>query len=301
MATHLFTILKDWLRKHGSPVMSEYGLFLAVARQHRAVSATRVAKRSAKASLSRVEFGRLRNRLLRNEVIEADGDFRSGVFRLVGAPALAAEAACCLVDPFCYVSHLSAMQHYGLTDRSPTELSLTTPELSVWNAHRDERMRADLEETLQLDVKLGHAEWVTLVRYGFTDEIRGRRVARHETKYPDTPIAIRDTPVRIAAIGRTFVDMLADPAWCGGMNHVLDVWAESAATYLEEIVAAVDRSPSAIVKVRAGYLLQERLRLAHPGIDAWKAFAARGSSRKLDPERPFDARHSEAWMLSLNV
>lgn len=281
--------------------MSEYGLFLLVAKQHRTVSATRIAKRSTKSSLSRAEFSRLRNRLIRNEVIEADTDFRSGVFRLVGAPALAAEAACCLVDPFCYVSHLSAMQHYGLTDRNPTELSLTTPELSVWNAHRDERMRADLEETLQFDVKLGHAEWVTLVRYGFAEEIRGRRVARHETKYPDATVAIRDTPIRIATIGRTFVDTLADPVWCGGMNHVLDVWAESAATYLEEIVAAVDRSSSAIVKVRAGYLLQERLRLTHPKVDTWKIFAGRGSSRKLDPERPFDARHSEAWMLSLNV
>jgi len=301
VTTHFFTIAKDWLRRYGSPVWSEYALFLAVAKQHRTVSAGRVAKRPAKPSLSRAEFNRLRNRLIRSEVIEPDTDFRSGVFRLVGASALTAEAACCLVDPFCYVSHLSAMQHYGLTDRSPTELSLTTPELSVWNVHRDERVRADLEQALQLDVKLGHVEWVPLIRYGFTGEIRGRPVVRHETKYPDAPIAIRDTSIRIATIGRTFVDMLADPAWCGGMNHVLDVWAESAATYLEEIVAAVDSSPSAIVKVRAGYLLQERLRLAHPRIDAWKAFAARGSSRRLDPERPFDRRHSEAWMLSLNV
>ncbi len=281
--------------------MSEYALFLLVAEQHRSVFGKRAAGRSIKSPLSRAEYGGLRDRLLRNEVIEQDADFRSGVYRLVGAPELTAEIACCLVDPFCYVSHLSAMQHYGLSDRSPIDLSLTTPDLPVWNVRRDEKMRTDLEPMLQLDPKHGRAEWVALVRYGFADKVRSRSVVRHETKYPDAPIDIRDEPTRIASIGRTFADMLADPAWCGGMHHILDIWAESAATYLEEIVSAIDSSPSAIVKVRAGYLLQERLNLAHPRIESWKVFAARGGSRKLDPERPFAPIFSEAWMLSLNA
>lgn len=95
--------------------------------------------------------------------------------------------------------------------------------------------------------------------------------------------------------------MLAEPSRCGGMGHVLEVWENTASTFVAEICEAVDAWPAPIVKVRAGYLLGELLGLADPAIERWRAFAARGGSRKLDPGKPFDPRHSPAWMLSLNV
>jgi predicted transcriptional regulator of viral defense system len=140
-----------------------------------------------------------------------------------------------------------------------------------------------------------------LQKHTFAEKIRGRIVVRHEAKEPDAPIAIRDTFARISTIGRTFADTLSEPGWCGGMRHVLDVWQRHALTYLEEIVKAVDSSTRPIVKVRAGYILDELLGIKDARIDAWLAFAARGGSRKLDPDHSWLSRWSEKWMLSLNA
>ncbi len=55
-----------------------------------------------------------------------------------------AEEVACLADPFCYVSHLSAMQRYGLTDRSPEALHITRPSRPVWNAMKAEKLAVEL-------------------------------------------------------------------------------------------------------------------------------------------------------------
>ena len=85
------------------------------------------------------------------------------------------------------------------------------------------------------------------------------------------------------------------------MAHVLEVWEEHAPTYLEDIVAAVDRTKKPLLKSRAGYILQERLKLSHPTIERWKELGQRGGSRKLDPSADFASTFSETWMISLNV
>src|SRR6478609_6049381 len=50
----------------------------------------------------------------KDRVLVADNDFRSGVWRIVqSVTAGSTEEVCCLADPFCYVSHLSAMHRYN--------------------------------------------------------------------------------------------------------------------------------------------------------------------------------------------
>lgn len=46
--------------------------------------------------------------------------------------------------------------------------------------------------------------------------------------------------------------MLQEPDYCGGFSHVLEVFTEYAGHYLPVILKSID-------KVRAGYILQERL------------------------------------------
>ena len=107
--------------------------------------------------------------------------------------------------------------------------------------------------------------------------------------------------MRVSTIGQTFLDMLQKPDLCGGMTHVLEVWEEYAATYLNQIVPTIDATPGALIKSRAGYIFQEYLGLEHPDIEKWETFSQRGGSRKLDPSKEFAPTYSEKWMISINV
>ena len=235
-------------------------------------------------------------RLVARQTLAADRDFRSGVWRLVQATrAGTADEVACIADPFCYVSHLSAMQRYGLTDRSPEALHITTPSRPVWNTMRHAKIAAEVpEHDIQDAAQL-------LLHFGLNPVLRRRPVVVHETKYPATPTQIRGERTRIISIGETFVDMLAEPQLCGGIHHALDIWTDRALDWLDQIIDAVDATEAKIVKVRAGYILSERLGLDLPRIQAWRAFAQRGGSRKLDPDAPYAPTFSEPWMLSLNV
>ncbi|WP_309630130.1 hypothetical protein [Brevundimonas sp.] len=275
------------------PAVTDYDLY-ARARAIRA--AGEWDGRAIKRNPTEWDVSRLRSllrRLTDKSAIAQDMDFNSGVWRIVQSTrAGSAEEIACIADPFCYVSHLSAMQRYGLTDRSPEALHLTRPARALWNAMRDEKMGlegAD-EEAKAL-----------FLRFGIGETLRRRPVVTHETRHPATPVAVRGERTRISSIGRTFIDMLTHPDLCGGMRHALDVWDRSAGQFIDEIIPAVEATSSKIDKVRAGYILEERLQIDDPRIQAWRAFAQRGGSRKLDPEAPYAPTFSETWMISLNV
>ena len=114
-------------------------------------------------------------------------------------------------------------------------------------------------------------------------------------------INVRGRTLRISSIGRTFLDMLRDPQLCGGMRHVMEVFEEHGATYLPLIVDEIDRNGVPIDKVRAGYILDEKLGIKNDRIEAWVAFAQRGGSRKLDASDEYVPVWSGKWCISLNL
>jgi predicted transcriptional regulator of viral defense system len=114
-------------------------------------------------------------------------------------------------------------------------------------------------------------------------------------------VTVQGKPRRVATIGRTFLDMLREPDLCGGIYHVLDIFAEQAPRYLRLIVDEIDRHGTKIDKVRAGYVLAERLNLTHPAFAVWQTCAQRGGSRKLDAQADYSPRFSETWCLSINI
>ncbi len=234
-------------------------------------------------------------RMVDRKLLVADADFRSGVWRVTQSTrAGTAEEVACIVDPFCYVSHLSAMQRYGLTDRSPVALHLTTPKRDIWNTMRMSQVRRDMPNA-------GLPEKPILGRPGFRDVLRRRDIVFHLTVHPWMPVPVAGEETRMTSIGQTFADMLLEPALCGGMRHVLEVWEREADQWRAEIVAAVDQTGSQIAKVRAGYILSEVLDIQDPVVDGWEQFAQRGGSRKLDPEADYVPEFSERWMISINV
>ncbi|WP_188595210.1 hypothetical protein [Niveispirillum cyanobacteriorum] len=210
-----------------------------------------------------------------------------------------AEEIFALATPFGYVSHLSAMHRWGLTVRRPDALHLTLPAAGTIRSLIDARMRDDIGG------RIGEGRFEPAVPLTFIqppDVLRGRKIAVVTVKTLGNWMIVRGTHIRLATVGQTFLDMIDRPELCGGMAHVRDVWTEHAETYLEEIVATVDKADAPIVKVRAGYLLDERMGITGDRrIKAWTRFAQRGSSRVLDPSKPFASTYSEKWMLSLNV
>lgn len=234
--------------------------------------------------------------LEKKRILAPDEDFKAGVWRVVQAStAPTAEEAISIVDPFAYISHLSAMQRYGLTDRAPEALHMTTPARALWTQLREARMEDDYEEEFDTE------NLPPLIRIGIRSQVRRRPIVMHESKHPAEPTPIAGGVSRIAQIGRVFVDMLDQPLLCGGIQHVLDCFERHSEDWFSEIVNAVDAFDSPIVKVRAGYILEEMLGMSHPHIEGWIRSAQRGGSRKLDPHASYGSRFSEKWMIALNV
>lgn len=58
-----------------------------------------------------------------------------------------AEPIVCRIDPFAYLSHLSAMEFYGLTDRISQTLYASSPGQTEWKSYAEEKMEKDLGES----------------------------------------------------------------------------------------------------------------------------------------------------------
>ena len=210
--------------------------------------------------------------------------------------ALPAELVCSL-DPFAYVSHLSAMEHHGLTDRFPQILYMTRPSAVEWRKQAALKSAKDLGERLAAFQASGLPQLTRpkITRVGHTSIQFCERTQLGAFRL------VSGSSLRVATVGRVFLDMLREPAWCGGIQHVVDIYRREAKRYLKLIVDEVDRHGQPIDKVRGGYLLSEVCQLEAPQLAAWQQFAQRGGSRKLDAEGEYVPTYSERWLLSINV
>lgn len=221
----------------------------------------------------------------------------ANAFLLFGRTSALPAEIVCSIDPFAYVSHLSAMEHHGLTDRFSKILYMTRPSLTSWKKQAEERMQKDLEDTYDEYRSLG----LPLLTRSKLDKINKTPVHFEERSQLGAFRHVSDTTLRVATIGRVFLDMIREPELCGGMQHALDVYKKEASRYLKFIVDEIDRHGKPIDKVRAGYLLSEVCHLQHPILERWETFAQRGGSRKLDATEEYAPHHSERWQLSINV
>jgi len=241
-------------------------------------------------------FNRYTNILTSNGILNAQIGFND-VYRIRHIKRkLSPEEVLCHVDPFAYVSHLSAMEQYGLTDRSPKSLILTTPNPKLWKSLRLEKMDKDYRK-----LPIPEEERRPFQRITMPSSYLRRPISTTTTSILGDFIKNKESNVRITSIGQTFLDMLRKPKLCGGMSHVLRVWEDHAEIYLDDVIGSINKfETSNINKVRAGYIIEEVLGLQHPTVESWKDYASRGGSSKLDSSRDFEPTYSETWCLSLN-
>lgn len=236
-------------------------------------------------------------------LLEGDGVLNTpkqlpdNVYTLLGRSGWSEEEALCAIDPFCYLSHFSAMAHHGLTDRMPVRLFVSSPGQKEWRHYAEERMRKDLGDDIgqYLSNRMPRLVKISVKAIG------GKEVHRFNSLHLGAYKTVRDRPIRVSSIGRTFLDMLRNPELCGGMRHVVEVYEEHAQRYLRLITDEIDKHGQPIDKVRAGYILEERLSLRNEVVNNWKSFAQRGGSRKLDPTNEYEPEWSDAWLISLNL
>lgn len=89
--------------------------------------------------------------------------------------------------------------------------------------------------------------------------LRGRNLHRHERS---DPVSLGDFGAdvdRLSPVGVTFRDSISAPGRCGGAAKVVDIWRKHALQHLDSIIAEIDLSVEKIVRVRAGYLVEDSL------------------------------------------
>ena len=281
--------LEHHLMREGRPVITHYEFFRLLQKMYR--EGRNLYLRYA--IPTKEHHNRYLSDLNKAGVVKYDRDYGDRIIRVIDIPEHSPDEVVCLADPLCYISHLSAMQIWGLTDRSSYALICTRPDRKN-SVAKLSQMMSDHSDPLP-------PKKIRLFYIGHPEVVRGRRIRVFESKNSGTSVNSSDTAKRVATIGQTFLDMLQQPQLCGGMPHILDVFDEHGEYWFNEIVSSVDSSDSSLVKSRAGYILEERLELRHSKIEAWKSLVQRGGSRKLDPTKAYVAVHSETWCISLNV
>ena len=218
-------------------------------------------------------------------------------YTLLGGKPLETNQLACQLDPFCYLSHFSAMDYHGLTNRLPTTLYITTPNDSDWRTSAHSLMKKELHESYDeyLNQSFPH-----LTKQKFK-ELNTQPVHQFNASHQGAFIKPQGRNLRISSIGRTFLDMIRTPDLCGGIHHVIDAYEEHAEIYLQAVIDEVNQHGTAIDKVRVGYILEERCGLSDSQISSWEQYAQRGGSRKLDASADFEPRWSEKWKISLNT
>ncbi len=231
-------------------------------------------------------------------ILKEHQNFKGKAFMILGRKIENTGEVVCAVDPFAYLSHLSAMEYHGLTDRIPVKLYISSPSNLLWKEEANTSMLFELGKDDFF--KYQENQMPLLIKPRF-NKLGRREVTCFNSSHRGAFIKVRDENMRVSSIGRTFLDMLRNPDLCGGMRHVVDVFEEHCQSYLPLIVDEINQHGQQIDKVRAGYIMEELCGIDDDTFSSWVAFAQRGGSRKLDASAEYDSKWSEKWQISLNL
>jgi predicted transcriptional regulator of viral defense system len=280
-----------------SPVISSYQLGRLVFEAYSKNSIGNANLRLKKNLPDRQQYSTALRELLDAGVLSEVSGLSGNYFKLLGAPEVSADQIICAIDPFCYISHLSAMAYHGITDRLPRTVFVSSPPFAKWKEYALELMKKDLGRHFTQYIQQGFPQ-LTRPR---PKKISGKLIEFKNSSYLGAYKNVPGRTLRVATIGRTFLDMISDPDDCGGIQHVIDVYKGHAKQYQRLIIDEVDRHGNGIEKARAGYLLEVQAGVTDRRLDEWQKTVQRGGSRKLDPSAEYSPFFSERWALSLNI
>lgn len=233
------------------------------------------------------------NELHRNGILSHYRDY-SGVHKIFGKPIESDEEVVCSINPFAYISHLSAMEYHGLTDRIPRVLIYSVPDAKTWQKLAREKMMKDFQG--DVNPHLPKLNFIHIKKF------QKKSVIKFSSRYAGSFKRVQDRQLKVATIGKTFLDMIRNPELCDGIYNVIEAYEDHAEKYLNLITAEIERHGKKIDKIRAGWIIEERCGIKNnPAIESWKEHVQRGGSQKLDPSNEYAPVYSDVWCLSLNI
>jgi len=217
------------------------------------------------------------------------------VFTIKGKREYSNQEIICSTYPYGYLSYISAMEWHGITDKIPNIIRFTTCPSSVWK----EKSLASLKKEDIEDVDKDKF----IPRFPRTTKIQGMEVLVSQETSFTPPLKARESPVKVSNIGKTFIDMLRKPEYCGGDEHVLEVYLEHGEKYAGLIIKNLEKFGRTIDIARAGFILDKMLGVKDERLDFWKKESSktRGSSKVLSKNKPFSEVFDQDWSLSLNI
>jgi predicted transcriptional regulator of viral defense system len=277
----------DKLNKLDQPAISKYELAFIIYEQTLSID---------NESLSHTEYKKIINSV-RIKTLLSNHDNHHAYFYLFGKNKASIYDIICSIEPFCFISHLSAMEYHGLTNRLPKLVFLTSPPPKRWKELAEIRMKKDYK-SLETIADNGLPELIRIQPKALSTYTLNWYHSLQQGSFKN----IQGSPLRVSTLGQTYLDMVKKPDFCGGIHHVIEVFQEHGKMHLPLILHAVDTHGTQIAKIRVGYILSEICNLKNKTIDKWQEEEVqRGGSRKLDAASEYSSQYSERWCLSINI
>lgn len=279
------------------PIITDYQIGLFIFQSYQLKEYNKNPLRLKKQSPEITDYKRVVEILLNRKIISRTKEFPDSVFIISNKPPVSAEEFVCLINPFTYISHLSAMGYHGFSDYPQKKLYLSSPASSSYRNYVVAKMERDSGG--EKNLKKYYEGSLPRLKALEISEIENKSVNIYHSNHIGSFQAKGN--IKIANVERTFLDMLRKPDCCGGMQHVIQVYKKYALKYLTHILKEINEHGKPIEKVRAGYILEEYCDVEDVVIESWLKFVQRGGSRKLDPLKKYSTNYSERWCLSLNI
>jgi predicted transcriptional regulator of viral defense system len=281
------------IKEHRKPVITEYEIakYMFAIYKNKKYDGIKIGK----ISKNEPDYFVVRNNILDMESFGLIQRIQSlPIFSLKSHNFPNAQQVACSANPCSYIAYLNAMEWHGITDRIPKTVQVVTCSNAEFKNLVNNDLTNEFPEAIDLKMLIPK-------RLVELPKIDGKSFIFHQKRDFKIPKEQSGSGgVRVSSIGDTFLDMLKKPEFCGGFDHVFDVFKEYGSEYLPLITKAINKNGNAMDKARAGYILEEVLGISHKLIDKWKESVSRGGSRKLIASQPYKAVFSETWCISIN-
>lgn len=199
-------------------------------------------------------------------------------------------------NPTAALSHFSAMHFHGLTEEMPAPIHLATPYGRPGKIVPHGFSPEDIAE-------FGDG-WIVCRRLEsvFQHQVIWHRLRQNRMVGLKAYVRAGSHYMAMSP-ERVLLEGLMTPEDCGGLVSVFKAWANAVDTLdLEHLIECAEQIGSAVLRQRAGYLL-ERHGLRHKNLDRWADMAKPGGTSKLDPHAPFGGflDFDERWKLAINT